>query len=85
MCPHSPCACSRPHRAHFLRPPHPPSAGSKADHVPADIEQATGLERLQPLGQLHGVDVENIGPLLITKPGIIEEPTLVPANIRDGP
>ena len=31
--------------------------GSKAGHVPTDIEQATGLERLQLIGQLHGVDV----------------------------
>lgn len=58
--------------------------GSKAGHVPTDIEQATGLERLQLLGQLHGVDVFNMGPLLITKPGTIEDPTLVPAYVRSG-
>ena len=58
--------------------------GSKSGHVPTDIEQATGLERLQLLGQLHGVDVFNMGPLVITKPGTIEEPTLVPAYVRTG-
>ena len=57
--------------------------GSKAGHVPTDIEQATGLERLQLIGQLHGVDVFNMGPLLITKPGTLADPTLVPAYVRD--
>jgi len=28
-------------------------------HIPTNIEQATGLERLQLLGQLHDVDVFN--------------------------
>jgi len=47
-------------------------------------EQSTGLERLQLLGQLHGVDVFNMGPLLITKPGTIEDLTLVHAYVRGG-
>jgi len=70
--------------AHFLRPPHPSSAGSKFGHIPADIEQATGLECLQLLGRLHRVDVFNMGPVLITKPSTIGGPTLVPAYVRDG-
>jgi len=82
--PHSPCARSRPHRTHFLRPPHPSSVGSKAGHVPVDIEPVTDLERLPLLGQLHRVDVFNMGPLFITEPGIIEDPTLVPDYVCDG-
>ena len=87
MYPHSLYARSRPHRAHFLRPSHislASSAGSKASHVPADIEQATGLERLERLGRLHGVDVFNMGPLLIPKRDTIGGPTLVHAYVRDG-
>jgi len=57
---------------------------SEASHVVTDIEQTTGLERLQLPGQLHGVDVFNMGPLLITKPGTVEDPTLVPAYVRSG-
>jgi len=59
--------------------------GAKSGHVPTDLEQATGLERLQLIGQLHAVDVFNMGPLLITKPGTIEDPTLVPAYVCGGP
>lgn len=58
--------------------------GAKAGHVPTDIEQATGIERLQLLGQLQGVDVFNMGPLHITKAGTLEDPTLVPAYVRGG-
>jgi len=61
-----------------------PSAGSKADHDLVDIEQVTGLDRLELLGQRHGVDVFNMGPLLIPKRGTIGGPTLVPAHVRDG-
>ena len=48
-----------------------------------DIEKATGLEGLQLLGQLHNVDVFIMGPLLITKPGTLADPALVPAYVRD--
>jgi cytochrome c oxidase subunit 5b len=58
--------------------------GSKASHNPTDVEQAIGLECLQLLGQLHGVDVFNMGPLLITKPGTVEDPTLVPPYALGG-
>jgi cytochrome c oxidase subunit 5b len=44
----------------------------------------TGFKRLRLLGQLNGVDVFNIGPLLITKLGTIADPTLVPAYVRGG-
>ena len=44
--------------------------GSKAGHVPSDIEQATGLERLQLLGQLHRVDVFNTGPSTLPNPAL---------------
>jgi cytochrome c oxidase subunit 5b len=58
--------------------------GSKAGQISTDIEQATGLERLQLLGQLQSIDVFNTGPLHITKLGTVEDPTLVPAYVRNG-
>ncbi|KAG8835219.1 Cytochrome c oxidase subunit 4 [Serendipita sp. 399] len=60
---------------------HPPPSlygeGAKAGEVPTDLQQATGLERLQLLGQLEGIDVFNTGPLLMSKPGTLEDPTIV--------
>jgi hypothetical protein len=44
-----------------------------------NIEQATGLERLQ----LHGADVFNMSPLN-TKPSTINDPTLVLACVSGG-
>ena len=70
--------------AHFLRPPIPLRRGLKSRHVPTDIEQATGLERLQLLGPLHDVDAFDMGPLLSTKSGTLADPTLVPAYVRGG-
>ncbi|KAG8782524.1 Cytochrome c oxidase subunit 4 [Serendipita sp. 401] len=53
--------------------------GAKAGEVPSDLQQATGLERLQLLGQMEGIDVFNTGPLLMTKKGTVEDPTIVHA------
>ena len=80
----SPFARSRPHQSLNISEAAPSLFGSKAGHIPIDIEQATGLERLQLIGQLHGVDLFNMGPLLITKPGALADPTLVPACVRGG-
>ena len=57
--------------------------GSKAGHIPTDSEQATGLERLQLTGQLHGVDVFNMDPPHY-QPGTLEDPTLDPVYVRGG-
>jgi hypothetical protein len=80
----SPCARSRPHLEHFLRSPHSSSEGPKAGHIPADIKEATGIEPLQLLGQRHGVDVFSMGLLLSTKPGTIEDSTLISAYVHSG-
>jgi cytochrome c oxidase subunit 5b len=55
--------------------------GSKAGDIPTDFQQATGLERLQLLGQMDGVDVFNMGPLVMTKAGTTAEPTIVPSYV----
>ncbi|PVF95548.1 putative COX4-cytochrome-c oxidase chain IV [Serendipita vermifera] len=65
-----------------LRSEAPPTLygeGAKAGEVPTDFQQSTGLERLQLLGQMEGVDVFNMGPLVMTKAGTTAEPTIVPS------
>lgn len=37
--------------------------GAKPGTVPTDLEQATGLERLEILGKMQGVDVFDMKPL----------------------
>jgi len=37
--------------------------------VPSDLEQATGLERLEILGKLEGVDIFDMAPLDATRLG----------------
>jgi cytochrome c oxidase subunit 5b len=37
--------------------------GAKPGTVPTDIEQATGLERLEILGKMQGVDIFDMRPL----------------------
>jgi cytochrome c oxidase subunit 5b len=56
--------------------------GSKSGAVPTDFEQATGLERLQLLGLMEGIDVFNTGPLIMTKMGTLKEPVIVPSYVR---
>jgi cytochrome c oxidase subunit 5b len=56
--------------------------GSKPGAVPTDFEQATGLERLQLLGLMEGVDIFNTGPLIMTKMGTLKEPVMVPSYVR---
>ena len=67
-----------------IRSEAPPSLlgpGSKAGEVPTDFEQATGLERLQLLGNMEGIDVFNTGPLIMTKMGTLKEPIMVPSYV----
>ena len=56
--------------------------GGKAGEVPSDIEQATGLERLQLLGELEGVDVFDESPLDASRIGTKSNPVLVPSYVR---
>lgn len=43
--------------------------GAKPGTVPTDIEQATGLERLEILGKMEGVDVFDMKPLDASRRG----------------
>ncbi|TFL04046.1 cytochrome c oxidase [Pterulicium gracile] len=61
--------------------PAPPSLygpGGKAGEVATDYEQATGLERLQLLGDLQGVPIFDTAPLDSSRVGTKANPILVP-------
>ncbi|KII89980.1 hypothetical protein PLICRDRAFT_53107 [Plicaturopsis crispa FD-325 SS-3] len=60
----------------------PPSLfgpGAKAGEVPTDFEQATGLDRLQVLGEMEGVEVFDEEPLDASRLGTLADPILVPS------
>ncbi|EIN04861.1 COX5B-domain-containing protein [Punctularia strigosozonata HHB-11173 SS5] len=63
--------------------PKPPSLfgpGGKPGEVPTDEEQATGLERLQLLGELEGVDVFDMDEVLdSSRLGTLADPVKVPS------
>lgn len=63
-------------------PPQLYGAGGKAGSVPTDVDQATGLERLQLLGELEGINVFDDGPLDSSRVGTKAEPVLVPSYVR---
>ena len=56
--------------------------GGKAGGVPTDIEQATGLERLQLLGDMEGINVFDDSPLDSSRLGTKANPVLVPCLVR---
>ncbi|KAF4614199.1 hypothetical protein D9613_007805 [Agrocybe pediades] len=60
-------------------PPQLYGPGAKPGTVPTDIEQATGLERLQLLGDLEGVNVFDNSPLDSSRLGTKANPVLVPS------
>ncbi|KAF5342621.1 hypothetical protein D9611_001583 [Ephemerocybe angulata] len=62
---------------HGPPPPQLFGPGAKPGTVPTDIEQATGLERLQLLGQLEGVSVFDDQPLDSSRLGTKADPVLV--------
>ena len=43
--------------------------GAKPGTVPTDIDQATGLERLEILGKMQGIDVFDMKPLDASRKG----------------
>jgi cytochrome c oxidase subunit 5b len=49
--------------------------------VPSDEQQATGLERLQLLGRMEGVDVFNETSLDSSRIGTLENPIIVPSLV----
>jgi len=45
--------------------------------VPTDLEQATGLERLEILGKMEGVDIFDMKPLDSSRLGTFKDPIVV--------
>ena len=70
-----------------LRSDHPPTPqiygeGAKPGEVPTDENQATGLERLQVLGHVEGVDVFDLKPLDSSRIGTFADPIKVFSMVR---
>ena len=59
-------------------------AGAEPGTVPTDIDQATGLERLEILGKMQGIDVFDMKPLDASRKGALElhitPPTITPRH-----
>ena len=51
--------------------------GAKAGQIPTDVNQSTGLERLQVLGALEGVEVFDEKPLDASRIGTLADPVKV--------
>jgi len=51
--------------------------GAPVGTVPTDLDQATGLERLEILGKMQGVDVFDMRPLDASRRGTLEDPIMV--------
>lgn len=51
--------------------------GAKQGEVPTDLEQATGLERLELLGKLEGIEIFDQKPLDSSRKGTMENPIVV--------
>ncbi|PKS13347.1 hypothetical protein jhhlp_000118 [Lomentospora prolificans] len=51
--------------------------GTAPGAVPTDIDQATGLERLEILGKMEGIDIFDMKPLDSSRKGTMENPILV--------
>ena len=67
-----------------LSGPPPPQLygdGAKPGTVPTDLEQATGLERLQLLGEVEGIKVFDDSPLDSSRLGTKANPVLVPSYV----
>ena len=56
--------------------------GAPDGSVPTDNNQSTGLERLQLLGHLEGIDVFDMQPLEVIKLGTKKDPILVKSYVR---
>lgn len=63
-------------------PPQLYGPGAKPGSVPTDLDQATGLERLQLLGEIEGINVFDEGPLDSSRIGTKADPVLVPSYVR---
>ncbi|KAK9494902.1 cytochrome c oxidase subunit VB-domain-containing protein [Lipomyces doorenjongii] len=51
--------------------------GAEPGEIPSDFEQATGLERLELLSNMAGIDIWDLEPLPSHRTGTIEDPLIV--------
>ncbi|KAI9704912.1 MAG: Cytochrome c oxidase subunit 4 [Candelina mexicana] len=51
--------------------------GAAVGTVPTDLDQATGLERLEILGKMQGIDVFDMKPLDASRKGTLDNPIVV--------
>ncbi|KAK6217993.1 Scaffold-type E3 ligase [Pestalotiopsis sp. IQ-011] len=51
--------------------------GAAPGAVPTDLEQSTGLERLEILGKMEGVDIFDMRPLDASRKGTLDNPIMV--------
>jgi len=51
--------------------------GANPGTMPTDLEQATGLERLELLGKMQGIDLFDMKPLDASRKGTLEDPIIV--------
>merc|ERR1712137_289653 len=54
-----------------------PSGGAAPGTMPTDLEQSTGLERLEVLGKMQGVDIFDLSPLDASRKGTMDNPIVV--------
>ncbi|KKK15742.1 hypothetical protein P175DRAFT_0430060 [Aspergillus ochraceoroseus IBT 24754] len=51
--------------------------GAKSGTIPSDLEQSTGLERLELVGKMQGIDIFDMRPLDASRKGTLENPIIV--------
>ncbi|TVY90004.1 Cytochrome c oxidase subunit 4, mitochondrial, partial [Lachnellula willkommii] len=51
--------------------------GAAPGTIPTDLEQATGLERLEILGKMQGIDIFDMKPLDASRKGTLDNPIVV--------
>jgi len=51
--------------------------GAPVGSIPTDLNQSTGLERLELLGKMQGVDIFDMRPLDASRKGTMEDPIVV--------
>ena len=59
--------------------------GAKAGEIPTDVNQSTGLERLQMLGAKEGIEVFDFNALDSSRIGTLAEPIKVMSYVRPPP
>ncbi|KAJ5581914.1 hypothetical protein N7535_000534 [Penicillium sp. DV-2018c] len=55
----------------------PPPPGAKPGTIPTDVDQATGLERLELIGKMQGIDIFDMRPLDASRKGTLQDPIIV--------